>query len=74
MKFLSTWYGSYLKVFITTVLAMWMAELTQGYDMFSMDLIMFKKLFSGGIVAVLPIIINAMNPHDNRYGKRNEKL
>lgn len=74
MKFLNTAYGSYLKVFITTVLAMWMAELTQGHDMFSLDLSMAKKLCSGGIVAVLPIIINAMNPHDKRYGKRNEKL
>ena len=31
---------------------------------------MAKKLVSAGVVSVLPIIHNALNPSDTRYGKK----
>lgn len=68
-KFFNTAIGSYLKVFITTILAVYMAELSAGHDMFSMDYVMLKKLLGAGIASVLPVIYNALNPNDPRYGK-----
>lgn len=69
MKFLNTALGSYLKVFVSAVITLYLAELSQGHDLFSFDIPMAKKLVSAGVVAVLPIILNAVNPNDPRYGK-----
>jgi hypothetical protein len=69
-EFFSTAIGSYVKVFLTTVVAVYMAELSSGHDMFTFDIPMAKKLISAGVVSVLPIIHNALNPSDTRYGKK----
>jgi hypothetical protein len=71
-KFFSTALGSYVKVFLTAVIAVYMAELSTGHDMFTFDFTMAKKLISAGVVSVLPVIHNAMNPNDTRYGKTKE--
>jgi hypothetical protein len=71
-KFFSTALGSYVKVFLTAVIAVYMAELSTGHDMFTFDFTMAKKLISAGVVSVLPVIHNAMNPNDTRYGNKGE--
>ena len=54
--------GSLLKAFIATIITLWLVELQQGTDLFSMDLTMVKKLLTGGVVSILPVIINWLNP------------
>lgn len=68
-KFFTTPLGSYVKVFLTAVITMWLAELATGVDMWSMDAKMLKKLSTAGVIAVLPVLLNALNPNDPRYGK-----
>lgn len=69
-KFLNTALGSYLKIFITAILTLFLAELTQGYNIFTMDMAMVHKLIVTGLLAVLPVILNALNKQDKRYGKK----
>ncbi len=73
-KLLNTWYGSYVKVFLSAVLTILLAELSQGYSLFSMDWVMGKKLIAAGVVSLLPIVINALNSEDKRYGKKVEPI
>jgi len=62
MKFLNTMYGSWVKIFISAILAM---VISKG-DIYSVTL---KDCINAGIISILPIIINYLNPHDTRYGK-----
>jgi hypothetical protein len=62
MKFLNSIYGSYLKVLITAILTM---IISKG-DIFAVTM---NEVISAGVIAILPIIINWINPHDTRYGK-----
>lgn len=63
MKFLNSIYGSYVKVFLSAVLTMIIAK----GDIY---LITLEECFSAGVISILPIIVNYLNPHDNRYGKQ----
>ena len=63
MKFLNSVYGSWLKIFVSAILTMVIAS----GDIFSVTL---KDCISAGIISILPIIINYLNPHDTRYGKQ----
>lgn len=69
MKFLNSVIGSWLKVFITALLTTYLMMLSEGHTLFSWDLAMVEKLLTAGIVSMLPVIINWLNPLDNRYGK-----
>lgn len=62
MKFLNSIYGSWLKIFLSAILTMVIAK----GDIY---LVTLKECISAGIISVLPIIINYLNPHDTRYGK-----
>jgi hypothetical protein len=62
MKFLNSIYGSWLKIFLSAILTMVMAK----GDIY---LVTLKECISAGIISILPIIINYLNPHDKRYGK-----
>lgn len=62
MKFLNSIYGSWLKVFVSAILTM----IVMKGDIY---LITFKDCLNAGIISILPIIINYLNPHDKRYGK-----
>ena len=62
MKFLNSIYGSWLKVFVSAILTM---IVIKG-DIY---LITLKDCLNAGIISILPIIINYLNPHDKRYGK-----
>lgn len=69
-KFLSTIYGSWLKVFLVAVLATWMAELSSGRSLFSWDLHMVESILRAGVLATVPVIINYLDPNDSRYGRK----
>jgi len=70
MKQLNTIYASWLKVFISSVFGAYLIMLQEGTNLFSWDLAMVEKLLTAGVVSTLPIIINWLNPADERYGKR----
>jgi len=62
MKFLNSIYGSWVKVFVSAVLTM----IVMKGDIY---LIALKDCLNAGIISILPIIINYLNPNDTRYGK-----
>jgi len=62
MKFLNSIYGSWVKVFVSAVLTM----IVMKGDIY---LITWKDCLNAGIISILPIIINFLNPLDKRYGK-----
>ena len=62
MKFLNSIYGSYLKVFLSAILTMILAK----GNIYSVTL---KECISAGVISILPIVINYLNPNDTRYGK-----
>lgn len=61
--------GSWLKVFLTTVLSLYLAT---GKGLFDMDFESIKNLVSAGFASLIPVIINSLNPNDPRYGKNKE--
>lgn len=69
-NFLSTVYGSWLKVFISAILGAYLLLLQDGKQLFSWDFAMIENLLTVGVVATLPVIINWFNPTDNRYGNK----
>ena len=70
MKELNTIYASWLKVFASAVLGAYLIELQNGVNLFSWNLEMVESLLTVGVVSMIPIIINWLNPADDRYGKR----
>jgi hypothetical protein len=62
MKFLNSIYGSWVKIFLSAILTMIMSK----GDIY---LITLKDCLNAGIISILPIIINYINPNDKRYGK-----
>lgn len=62
MKFLNSIWGSWLKVALTGILTMIIAK-GNIYEIAMQDII------SAAVIAILPIIVNYLNPHDTRYGK-----
>ena len=62
MKFLNSIYGSYVKVFLSAILTMIIAK----GDVY---LVSLKECISAGVISILPIVINYLNPNDTRYGK-----
>jgi|JI7StandDraft_1071085.scaffolds.fasta_scaffold147559_2 hypothetical protein len=68
--FLNSAFGSYLKVFITVILTNYLA---MGVSIFELDLNSIKILVSSAVASVIPIVINALNPNDPRYGKKDTK-
>jgi hypothetical protein len=63
MKFLNSIYGSWVKIFVSAILTMIVVK----NDIYSVTL---KECISAGIISILPIIINYLNPNDTRYGKQ----
>jgi len=63
MKFLNSIYGSWVKVFLSAVLTMVIAK---G----NIYLVTLEECISAGIISILPIVINYINPNDTRYGKQ----
>ena len=57
--------GTFLKVFLSTVLTLWIAM----PDLWAMDLQTLKALASAGVVSAMPVILNALNPEYKNYGR-----
>ena len=62
MKFLNSMLGSWVKIFVSAILTM----IVMKGDIY---LITLKDCLNAGIISILPIIINFLNPLDKRYGK-----
>jgi hypothetical protein len=54
--------GSWVKIFVSAILTM----IVMKGDIY---LITLKDCLNAGIISILPIIINFLNPLDKRYGK-----
>ena len=62
MKFLNTAAASWLKVFATAVLLLVVANgSVRGLD--------YWHVLDAALISTLPVIINALNPTDTRYGR-----
>jgi len=59
--FLTTIYGSFLKVFLTAIFLFIIKN--KGIEGLNI-----AQLIDSGLVAGLPVIINFINPQDKRYG------
>lgn len=57
---------SYLKVFASTVLSLFLAN---GADVISVSATDLRLWISCGLAAVLPLVITALDSSDNRWGK-----
>lgn len=56
---------SWLKVFAATILGLFLAD---GADVLDVDGSDLRSWLAAGVAATLPLIINAVNPKDYRYG------
>lgn len=68
--FFDTLTGNFVKHFLTAVVTLYIAELTNGVDPFHFDITLLKKLYVAGMVAGLPTLANWLNPNDPRFGKK----
>lgn len=57
---------SWIKVFVSTILALFLADLINGSG--TLNLTSVWTYVSAGLVAVLPLVINYLNPSYDRYG------
>lgn len=60
---------SYLKVFISVVLGLFLAD---GADVFAVDATDLRTWLAAGVASVLPLIITALDPTDHRWGKNGD--
>ena len=65
-EFLNSPAGSWVKVFLSAILGFILNNLSKGGSILDVD---WQALLSAGVAAVLPVIINWLNPADTRYGK-----
>lgn len=57
---------SYARVFVATVLALFLAD---GADAFSISIADLRTWLAAGIAAVLPPLIRYLNPADTAFGR-----
>lgn len=57
---------SYVKVFASTILALWLAD---GADVFAVDYADLRTWLAAGVASVLPLIITALDKSDDRWGR-----
>lgn len=60
---------SYVKVFLAVVLGLFLAD---GADVFAVDMTEIRSWLAAGLASVLPLIITALDPSDNRFGRKAE--
>ena len=70
MKKLNTPFGSWLKVFAVALLIKFM---DLGADIFALNIDTVKHLVQAGVVAVIPVIINFLNPTNHWYEQEKSK-
>lgn len=59
---------SYIKVFVSVVLGLFLAD---GADVFAVDSGDLRTWLAAGIASVLPLVITALDPNDTRWGKNS---
>jgi hypothetical protein len=59
---------SYAKVFAATVLSLFLAD---GADVVSVSLSDVRTWIAAGVASVLPLVITALDPSDDRFGRRS---
>ena len=57
---------SWAKVFVATVLALFLAD---GGDVFGVDWSDLRTYLAAGVASVLPLIITWLDPTDPRFGR-----
>lgn len=60
---------SYLKVFLSVVLGMFLAD---GADLFAVDAADLRTWLAAGLASVVPLLITALDPKDHRFGRNAE--
>lgn len=66
-NFFNTAIGSYVKTFLSVILTLVLTQLASGLSVLELD---WGVVLNGGLVSFLPVIINALNPKDKRYGRK----
>ncbi len=56
---------SYIKVFVSVVIGMFLAD---GADVFSVDATDLRTWLAAGLAATLPLLVTALDPSDTRFG------
>lgn len=72
MDFSSPWANalkSYVKVFLAVVLGLFLAD---GADVFAVEMSDIRSWVAAGLASVLPLLITALDPTDNRFGRKAE--
>lgn len=72
MDFSSQWVQvikSYVKVFLAVVLGLFLAD---GADVFAVDMSDIRSWLAAGMAAVVPLLITALDPTDDRFGRKAE--
>ena len=61
---------SWLVVFVATLLTLFLAD---GADVFAVDMSDAKAWLTAAVAAVVPLILNWLNPKDERYGLKEDE-
>ena len=62
---------SWIKVFVSTVLTLFVVD---GADVFAVDASDLKLWIAAALAAVIPLVINYLNPRDTRYGTKEDEF
>lgn len=67
-KLMASPIGTFLKVFMSTVLTMWIAM----DNIFAVDVTALRAIISAGVVSAMPVVLNYLNPEYKNYGVGKE--
>lgn len=70
-NFLNTAVGSYVKTLLSVILTLVLIELQKGNSVTSID---WTTIANGALISLLPVLINALNPADKRYGRKKKTV
>lgn len=59
---------SWVKIFLAAVISSFLSLVVAG-DTILLDVQAWEAILISGLVSVLPVIINWLNPNDTRYGR-----
>ena len=61
---------SWVVVFVATILTLFLAD---GADVFAVDMSDLKAWVAAAVAAVVPLVLNWLNPKDTRYGIKEDE-
>ena len=61
---------SWIVVFVATLLTLFLAD---GADVFAVDATDAKAWLAAALAAVVPLVLNWLNPKDTRYGRKEDE-